>query len=126
MKYALVLAAGIALGVLAGEVKPSIGRTPLLDTSLAGCEGKDLHLWRGDIPPGAGTGSHTHPTQRFVYVLEGAVTFDVPGQPPRTFRAGEAYVEEPGLLHEFRNASATAPARALGFQIASKGQPLQY
>jgi hypothetical protein len=32
----------------------------------------------------------------------------------------------PGVVHNFRNASTTEPAKALGFQIAGKGQALQY
>jgi quercetin dioxygenase-like cupin family protein len=44
---------------------------------------------------------------------------------PQTFKAGEAYAEMPGEVHNFRNASSTQPARALGFQYANKGQPLQ-
>jgi quercetin dioxygenase-like cupin family protein len=58
-------------------------------------------------------------------VLEGAVTLEREGQPPQTFRAGEAFAEAPGDVHNFRNASAAAPAKALGWQIARKGQPLQ-
>jgi len=46
-------------------------------------------------------------------------------RPPQTFKAGEAYAEMPGEVHNFRNASSTQPAKALGFQYANKGQPLQ-
>jgi quercetin dioxygenase-like cupin family protein len=60
-----------------------------------------------------------------VYVLEGAVVYEVDGKPPQTFKAGEAYAEMPGEVHNFRNASLTQPAKALGFQYANKGQPLQ-
>jgi quercetin dioxygenase-like cupin family protein len=42
-----------------------------------------------------------------------------------TFQAGEVFAEAPGDIHNFRNASATAPAKALGFQVARKGQALQ-
>jgi quercetin dioxygenase-like cupin family protein len=82
-------------------------------------------LWIADIPPGGATGRHTHPTPRFVYVLEGAVILEIDGQPPRTFRSGEAFAEQPNVTHNFRNASASAPAKALGFQVALKGTPLQ-
>ena len=78
-----------------------------------------------DLPPGAATGRHTHPTPRFVYVLEGAVVLEMDGKPPQTFRTGEAFAEMPNAVHNFRNASATEFAKALGFQYAGKGQPLQ-
>ena len=41
---------------------------------LAGMDDKDMTVWVADIPPGAATGPHTHPTPRFVYVLEGELT----------------------------------------------------
>ena len=83
------------------------------------------HLWVADIPPSAATGRHTHPTPRFVYVLEGSVVLEVDGKPAQTFKAGEGFAETPGEVHNFRNASTTAPAKALGFQVAPKGTPLQ-
>ena len=82
-------------------------------------------LWIADIPAGGATGRHTHPTPRFVYVLEGSVILEMDGKPPQNFKAGEAFVELPEMVHNFRNASATDPAKALGFQIAPKGAPLQ-
>jgi len=82
-------------------------------------------MWVAEIAPGASTGRHTHPTPRFVYVLEGAVVLEMDGKPPRTFTVGEGFVEPPGEVHNFRNASTTAPAKAIGFQIAPKGMPLQ-
>jgi len=78
-----------------------------------------------DIPPGAAAGRHIHPTPRFVYVLEGSVVLEVDGKPPITFMAGQGFAEAPGVAHNFRNASATAPAKALGFQVVPKGTPLQ-
>jgi hypothetical protein len=47
------------------------------------------------------------------------------GKPPQTFKAGQAFAEAPNSVHILRNASATEPAKALGFQYAGKGQPLQ-
>jgi quercetin dioxygenase-like cupin family protein len=109
----------------AGAQQQTIKRAELLKTQLPGMDDKDMTVWVADIPPGAATGPHTHPTPRFVYVLEGAVVFELEGKPPQTFKAGQAYVEMPGERHNFRNASTTEPARALGFQYAGKDQPLQ-
>jgi quercetin dioxygenase-like cupin family protein len=83
------------------------------------------YLWVGELAPGAATGKHAHPTPRFVYVLEGAVTVELDGQSPVTYKAGEAFQEAPNVVHNFRNASATQAAKGLGFQVAAKGQPLQ-
>ena len=110
---------------VANAQQPSIKRTGVLDTDMAGMEGKQAHMWIADVAPGAETGKHTHPTPRFVYVMEGSVTLEIEGQPARTFQVGEGFQEMPGIVHNFKNASSVAPAKALGFQIAEKGQPLQ-
>ena len=75
------------------------------------------------------TGRSNWPTHssnaRFVYVIEGAVAVEMDGKPPQTFKAGQAFAELPNEIHDFRNASSTESAKALGFQYARKGQPLQ-
>lgn len=101
-------------------------RTEVLKVDMAGMEGKEAHMWVADIAPGAATGKHSHPTPRFVYVIAGSVVLEIEGKSPQTFNAGEGFQEMPGTVHNFRNASAAQPAKALGFQIAGKGQPLQY
>jgi quercetin dioxygenase-like cupin family protein len=130
MIVTLVLSLGITLGVLGvrhlNAQQPALKRTDLLRTTMTEMESKEAHVWTADIAPGAATGTHRHPTTRFVYVLEGSVTLELDGQPPRTYRAGEAFAEPPDARHNFRNASETASAKAIGFQIAERGQPLQY
>ncbi len=124
------LAIGIALGAIGSQLlraqQPLLERTEVLRTDVAGMEGMEAHMWVAEIAPGAATGRHSHPTPRFVYVLEGSVAVEVDGQSPQVFRAGAGFQEMPDVVHDFRNASTTEPAKALGFQIARKGQPLQY
>ncbi|MCC8947430.1 cupin domain-containing protein [Bradyrhizobium sp. Arg62] len=91
-----------------GQEATAIKRTDLLKTAFPDLDGKDMNAWVADIPPKSSTGRHSHPTPRFVYVLEGAVVYEVDGKPPQTFKAGEAYAEMPGEVHNFGNASATA------------------
>jgi quercetin dioxygenase-like cupin family protein len=122
----LSLVTGVAIGAQSlGAQQQPIKRTDLLTTELTEMKDSEMHLWVADLAPGAQTGRHTHPTPRFVYVLEGAVVLELDGKPPQTFKAGQAFVEMPNQLHNFRNASITEPAKALGFQYAAKGQPLQ-
>ena len=125
----LVLTAGIALGVvglqIAGAQQQAIKRTDLLKTDLDEIKGSEMQVWVAEIAPGAATGRHSHPTPRFVYVLEGSVVLELDGKPPQTFKVGQAFVEMPNAVHNFRNASTTEAAKALGFQYAEKGQPLQ-
>ena len=124
---ALVLIFGTALYIgqpsLAHAQQATIKRTDLAKADQSATDAGAL--WIADIPAGGATGRHTHPTPRFVYVLEGSVILEMDGKPPQTFRAGEAFAELPGMVHNFRNASASEPAKALGFQVAPKGAPLQ-
>jgi quercetin dioxygenase-like cupin family protein len=103
--------------------QPTIKRTDLATADQSATDAGAM--WAAEIAPGASTGRHTHPAPRFVYVLEGSVVLEMDGKPPRTFTVGEGFVEPPGEVHNFRNASTTAPAKAIGFQIAPKGTPLQ-
>lgn len=122
----LGLMAGAALGgELASAQQSPIKRTDLLKSDLAEINGSEMNVWVADLAPGAATGRHTHPTPRFVYVVEGAVVLELDGKPPQTFKAGQAFAEMPGVVHNFRNASASEPAKALGFQYGAKGQALQ-
>jgi quercetin dioxygenase-like cupin family protein len=126
---ALALTIGIALGVTGSRFtsaqQPPLTRTDLLKSDLAEIKDSEMNVWVADIAPGAATGRHTHPTPRFVYVIEGAVAVEMDGKPPQTFKAGQAFAELPNEIHDFRNASSTESAKALGFQYARKGQPLQ-
>jgi quercetin dioxygenase-like cupin family protein len=99
--------------------------TDLLKTDLDEIKGSEMQVWVAEIAPGAATGRHSHPAPRFVYVLEGSVVLELDGKSPQTFRAGQAFVEMPNAVHNFRNASTAESAKALGFQYAGKGQPLQ-
>ena len=119
---------GIALGVigspLAGAQQP-LTRTDLLKLDMGEVKNSAMNVWVADIPPGAATGRHSHPTPRFVYVIEGAVVVEPDGKPPQTFKAGQAFAEMPDEIHNLRNASSTESAKALGFQYARTDQPLQ-
>ena len=103
--------------------QPTIKRTDLATADQSATDA--AAMWVAEIAPGGSTGRHTHPTPRFVYVAEGSVVLEMDGKPPRTFTVGEGFVEPPGEVHNFRNGSTTAPAKAIGFQIAPKGTPLQ-
>jgi quercetin dioxygenase-like cupin family protein len=125
----LTLLVSIALCVTSDEFanaqEPSIKRTELLKADLAGMEGKEMNIWAADLAPGAQTGKHHHPTPRFVIVLDGSVVLEMEGKPPQIFKAGQAFQEPPDVVHNFRNASTTEPAQAIGIQYAGKGEPLQ-
>src|SRR5262245_22007939 len=95
----LILTTGIALAGIAVECtraqQQPIKRTDLLKTDLDEMKGSEMNVWVADLAPGAATGKHSHPTPRFVYVLEGAVVLELDGKPPQTFKTGQAFAEMP-------------------------------
>ena len=119
-----VLSAICIAGALSAHAQQAtIKRTDIVTADQS--ETESGHLWVADITPGSATGRHTHPTPRFVYILEGAVVLEVDGMPPQTFKAGQAFAELPGVVHNLRNASPTETAKGLGLQYAAKGEALQ-
>jgi quercetin dioxygenase-like cupin family protein len=77
------------------------------------------------VPPGGQSGKHTQSGNEIVYILDGSVILEVQGKPPATLKAGEAFTTVAGEVHNVKNASATAPAKALAFYIAKKGAGLE-
>jgi quercetin dioxygenase-like cupin family protein len=54
-------------------------------------------MWssRVDTVPEASPVKHTHPGEEIIYVLEGSLEYQIEGQPPKTFSAGDALTVRP-------------------------------
>jgi quercetin dioxygenase-like cupin family protein len=92
---------------------------------LVGVAGKEVTLSEVTFGPGAGSMPHRHDANTFVYVLEGKVEMQVQGGPLLTLGPGEVFYEAPTDVHIVsRNASATAPAKALVVYVKDAGAPL--
>ena len=63
-----------------------------------------------------------HPVPIFVYVLEGTLEHRADGRGPRTYTAGEGFVEGQNLWHEAANTSG-APVKVLGIIMGEQGKP---
>ena len=92
----LAFITGITFGVISGQIagaqqQPPIKRTDLLKTDLDEIKGSEMNVWVGEVAPGAATDRHTHPTPRFVYVLEGAVVLEMDGKPPQDLQSGAGF-----------------------------------
>ena len=109
----------------AQEPDPLKMGTILQRTSLANAPGFDAILVLREIPPGGASGKHTQAGNEVVYILEGSVTLEVDGKPAQTLKAGEAFTTAKGDVHNVKNASTTAPAKALAFYIAKKGAKME-
>lgn len=124
-----VLAVSVASGVFGGRMvsaqQPLKAGTVLARTELANAKGMEAILVLRILPPGVESGKHTQSGTEIVYIQEGSVTLEVQGKPPVKVMAGEAFHTAAGEVHNVKNDSASAPAKALAFYIAKKGAKLE-
>lgn len=125
----VALAVGAVLGVLGGRFlsaqDPLASGTVLQRTELVGAPGMEAIAVLRELPPGAESGKHTQGGNEIVYVLEGSLVLEVQGKPAVTLKTGEAFSTVAGEVHNVKNASATAPAKALAVYVAKTGTPLE-
>lgn len=126
-RVALLLS--LALVVLGGRTAsaqdPLKNGKILQRTELADAKGLEAIMVLRELPPGAESGKHTQPGNEFVYIAEGSVIFEAQGKAPVTLKAGESFQTVAGEVHNVKNASATAPGKAIAFYIAKKGTPME-
>ncbi|MDP4511298.1 cupin domain-containing protein [Nonomuraea turcica] len=106
---------------------PSETLSPLLEQALPNVEGKTFTSAIADFPPGARAVPHRH-GKAFVYayVLEGTLRSQISGEPVRTYRQGENWVEPPGAHHVLtENTSRTKPAKLLVIFISNTGDEIK-
>jgi len=99
--------------------------TPLFKSDLPNVPGKALLAAEVSFPPGAASPPHRHPKSAFIYayVLSGEIISAVGDEPPRLYRAGESWHEDPGAHHTItRNASKEKPAKLLVIFVADPGE----
>ncbi|MGW3346069.1 cupin domain-containing protein [Nonomuraea rubra] len=135
------LAAGLVASVAACAA-PATGRAPvatvttqppaetlkpLLEQALPNVKGKTFTSAIADFPPAARAVPHRHGTAFvYAYVLEGTVRSQIEGEPVRTYRQGESWVEPPGAHHVLtENTSRTDPAKLLVVFISDTGAELK-
>ncbi len=80
-----------------------------------------------ELPPGdPGTPPHRHSGPVFGYVVEGAVRYELEGEPERVLRAGESFWEPGGDLIHYQagNASLDTSARFFVVMVGVPGEPM--
>jgi quercetin dioxygenase-like cupin family protein len=124
----LVLAIGIGIGMIGSQFinaqQAPVTRTILQQKDLEGSAGREVIMFRAEMVPGGVAGRHYHPGPELFYVLEGALTLELDGQPPVTLKAGESAYSPAKHIHNAKNASTTQPWKVIGFLVGEKGQPL--
>ncbi len=69
--------------------------------------------------PGDKTLHHTHDFPVTVYVVEGAFTLELKGQPVKTVKAGEAMIEPPNTEMTGYNRSSTEDTKVVIFYVSA-------
>ncbi len=119
----------VTVGFLGGRLleaqDPLKSGTVLQRTALVGAAGQEAILVLRELPPGGASGWHTQAGNEIVYILEGSVVLEVRGRDAVTLASGEAFTTAAGDVHNVKNASDTAPGKALAFYIAAEGTALE-
>ena len=101
---------------------PGLWRTDLQQQDLS-VPGREVVQARVDLGPNAPLVKHTHPGEEIIYILEGSLEYQVDGQPPKTYNAGDALTVPAGVIHAVRNLGS-GNAAELATYVVEKGKPL--
>ncbi|MEU6041782.1 cupin domain-containing protein [Actinomadura sp. NPDC047616] len=115
-----------ASAVVASE-HPSETLKTLINQALPNIPGKTFTSATVTFPPGARAAPHRHGNAFvYAYVLQGTVRSRLEGEPMRTYRQGENWIERPGAHHvATENVSNTEPAKLLVVFISNTGEQLK-
>lgn len=124
------LGAGLGYPAMAqqhGAAVPGIAKPNLILQQVVEGLPKDdkqtVRVMTATFKPGDKTVYHTHRFPVTVYVLEGAFTLELDGQPPLTVKAGEALVEPPKVPMTGYNRSATETTKVVIFYVSANDTP---
>lgn len=121
----LLTAAGIVAASARDDIPPGkVEALHLLTAPLEGEPGKEVDIEIYTFPPGSSVPWHIHPdAHEFDYQLEGTLTLEVEGKPPRDLKAGEAFYLPPNVVHRGFN-STSEPAKVYVVRVKPVGKPL--
>jgi quercetin dioxygenase-like cupin family protein len=87
----------------------------------------DVMTIRVTLPAGStGAPPHRHPGPAFGYVVEGAIIFEIEGEPERIVRAGETFWEPGGDVIHYQDGNHLADAQSqfIATMVAVPGAPM--
>ncbi len=101
---------------------PATTRTELQRHDL-GIPGRETIQARISFEPGAAFPRHRHPGEEIIYVLDGALAYQVEGRPTVTLKAGDVLFIPAETTHAAENVG-TGTASELATYVVEKGRPL--
>lgn len=89
-----------------------------------GASAMTIVVWRDPGDPGAPPHRHSGPA--FGYVTEGAVLFELEGEPERVIKAGESFWEPGGDVIHYQDGNALSDGRTefIVTMLCAPGQPM--
>ena len=123
--FALVVALFLGASMDAhahGTAKPELIFSDVV-SGMPTLERQAVRVLTANFKPGDQTVFHTHRSPVTVYILEGAFTLELEGQPPITVKAGQAFVEPPNVKMTGYNRSSTEPLRLVIFYVSEPDTP---
>ena len=122
LTLASMLLGGGATAQHAGLAKPEMALQQMVE-GLPRDEKQFVRVLTATFKPGDKTVTHTHRYPVTVYVMEGAFTLELKGQPPIVVKAGEALVEPPNVEMTGYNRSATELTKVVIFYVSTPNTP---
>ena len=117
---AILLCGVAALPALADDAP--ITRTPL-QSAEAPETAHSVQSYLVTVAPRAVVTRHTHPGLEMGYVVSGALTISLAGQPDRLVKPGDSWAFPPGAPHKLVN-SGDVPAQLVVTYVVEKDKPL--
>ena len=102
--------------------QPGLRRLDLQRHDLSAA-GREVVQVRVELAPGVKFPKHTHPGEEIIYVLEGALEYQIEDNAPATVNSGGVLFIPAGVAHSAANVG-TLNAAELATYIVEKGKPL--
>lgn len=110
----------------APQASPAQVRTALAH-ALPQLDGSHLKVTVVEVvyPPGGASKPHTHGCPVVGYIAQGAIRYQIKGEPETIFQAGDSFYEAANGVHQISaNASQTEPAKLVAFFLCDHDAPL--
>jgi len=120
---ATLLLAGTHITLQAAEMTMAgLGRQDLIKRDLS-TPGLEVVQVRVDFGPGVTAPAHSHPGEEVAFVLQGALEYQLAGQPAVVLQAGQSLFIPAGTVHSAKNVGS-GEAKELATYVVRQGRPL--
>ena len=128
MKTTGIVTGALLIGVIglvlhvAEAQQPGFNRFDLQQHDLS-IPGREMIQVRVELDPGVASPRHWHPGEEIIYVLEGALEYEIEGQPTVTLKPGDVLFIPARTIHAAK-AVGSGKGAELATYIVEKGMPL--